>query len=77
MSAVPCVFTLLPNKETSTDKKLLEVITSLVDFQPGLPSRVFMDFEKSVMNSVTAAFPRAELCGCHFHQKQVKNNNIR
>jgi hypothetical protein len=76
MSAVPCVFALLPNKETSTYKKLLEVVSSLVPFQPGLPSRVFMDFEKAVMNSVAAAFPWAKLCGCHFHQKQVKISNI-
>jgi hypothetical protein len=76
MSTVPCVFALLPNKETNTYRKLLDVITSLVDFLPGLPRRVFLDFEKAVMNTVAAAFPQAKLCGCNFHQKQVNTYTI-
>jgi hypothetical protein len=59
-STVPCVYALLPNKDTNTYRKLLDVITSLVDFLPGLPRQVFL----------------AKLCGCNFHHKQVNTYTI-
>jgi hypothetical protein len=59
MSTAPCVFVLLPNKETSTYRKLLDIITSLV-LPAGLPRRLFLDFEKPVMNTVAATFPQAK-----------------
>jgi hypothetical protein len=69
--AVPCVFALLPNKASSTYRKMWEHISSLVDFTAGCPSRFSLDFEQAAMNAVAAALPGVKICGCHFHQTQV------
>jgi hypothetical protein len=60
--AIPCVFALLPDKETNTYTKMWTIICSLVKFEEGLPQRIMTDFEKGVMNTLSRVFPLAEVC---------------
>jgi hypothetical protein len=60
--AIPCVYALLPDKETNTYNKMWTIIYSLVKFEDGLPQRIMTDFEKGVMNTLSSVFPLAEVC---------------
>ncbi len=60
--AIPCVFALLPDKETNTYTKMWTIICSLVKFEEGLPQRIMTDFKKGVMNTLSRVFPLAEVC---------------
>lgn len=73
---VPVAYVLLPNKETATYRKMWEVLTSLITFQPGLPQRVMSDFEKAASNTLQHTFPAATHSGCFFHFKQAVYRNL-
>ena len=63
----PCVYALLPNKTSSTYRRLLN---KLLEIQPALdPSRVMMDFEKAAINVFEDKF-LAIISGCFFHLSQ-------
>jgi hypothetical protein len=59
---IPCVFALLPDKETSTYNKIWTIICSLVKFNEGWPRRIMSDFQKGVMNTLSRVFPLTQVC---------------
>lgn len=64
----PLVYALLPDKSTSTYKR---VFRALQDIEPTLnPTTVLRDFEKSLLAALDAVFPNATLRGCLFHFNQ-------
>ncbi len=53
----PVVFGLLPNKTAATYKLFLEVILSVVTFEPCLP--MMADYERALQATLKTFFPQA------------------
>ena len=62
---VPCIYTLLPNKQQATYTRMFTEIQNLI--QGASPSDVMFDFEKAAMNAAEALFPGVEIKGCFYH----------
>ena len=73
---VPVAYILLPNKDSATYRKMWEVLMSLVNFEPGHPTRITTDFERAAYNTLRETFPLAKLTGCYFHFKQAVYRNL-
>jgi hypothetical protein len=56
------VYSLLPNKETSSYSKIWAVICFHVKYKDSLANMVMSDFEKGVMNTLSWVFPNAQVC---------------
>ena len=66
---IPAVYTLLPNKQFQTYRRLLAVLlTQNMDLSP---SSVLMDFERAAQNAAAEVFPEATVKGCFFHLSQA------
>lgn len=68
----PLVFGLLPNKETSTYVRFLQILrTAAAEKGYHLnPSRLMQDFKKALHNATLKVFPDAQVKGCFFHFSQ-------
>ena len=64
----PCVYALLPDKNTATYKRLFEILKSYRDLQP---RTCIMNFELSAMKALRDAFPGVSVEGCFFHLTQA------
>mgnify|MGYP000265238167 CR=1 FL=1 len=65
---IPICYALLPDKRPDSYKRMIQMIKSA---WPALkPEAVSTDFEKSLMNAFSAAFPEATIQGCLFHLAQ-------
>jgi hypothetical protein len=66
-TTIPVVFGLLPNKTAAaTYKRFWEVIISVVAFEPGLPTRVMVDYERAMQSTLRTFFPQAVHKVCAF-----------
>jgi len=74
--AVPCAFVLLMDKTTASYRLMMKKILEIVDFQPNLPVRVVMDYEKAVWNVVEELLPEAKRTGCYFHMLQALRRHL-
>lgn len=76
---LPILYALLPNKHRETYGRLFQLIK---DMWPQFePETISLDYELAVINSVTEAFPAAQLNGCLFHlvknfKKQIRENGL-
>jgi hypothetical protein len=66
--AVPCVFSLLPNKEKATYLRLAEKVKEEMgnDLKVGT---IMMDYEKGLNNAFNITFENVNVVGCDFHWK--------
>jgi hypothetical protein len=55
--AIPCEYTLLPDRETSSYTKVWSIISSFIKFEVDLPQMIMSGFEKGVMNTLSKVFP--------------------
>ena len=66
---IPCVYALLPNKQSATYVKLLRKLREL---NPQLqPLTVMIDFELASRNALAEVFPGATIQGCFYHLSQA------
>lgn len=70
----PILYAMLPNKQGSTYKKMLEMIKEI---QPGLrPTSISCDFEVAAFQAMKDAFPEVEIRGCFFHLVQNMHKQL-
>ena len=62
---VPCIYTLLPNKQQLTYSPMFTEIHNLI--QGVSPSDIMFDYEKAAMNAAEALFLGLEIKGCFYH----------
>ena len=62
----PAIYALLPDKTRVTYDRMWRMIENLRPQQFN-PDRVSCDFEEALFNSVTLAYPNANIDGCFFH----------
>jgi hypothetical protein len=73
---VPVYYVLLPGKAESIYKFALDQIVQSVDCKL-VPGDLHFDFEKGLINSLRAVFPKARLVGCLFHFKQALQRKMK
>lgn len=61
----PAIFALLPDKQESTYKIMLEIIKKWCPSWS--PELVKVDFEASMMTAIKSTFPQTQISGCSFH----------
>ena len=59
------LYCLLTNKTAATYGRVLAEIHNLVPLAS--PKTILIDFEKAVMNVLSASYPSARVTGCYFH----------
>jgi hypothetical protein len=60
-SAVPAAFILLPDKQMSTYESMMKELKKVVSFEPGVPDRILVDFERAFWISILAALQWAKV----------------
>ncbi|XP_078534929.1 uncharacterized protein LOC144821591 isoform X1 [Lissotriton helveticus] len=64
-TTIPLVYALLPDKNSSTYTEFLTVIKTKILNKS--PAKVIIDFELTMINTVTNLYPDAQIQGCFFH----------
>jgi hypothetical protein len=68
--AVPCAFTLLPNKEKDSYLRLAACIRDELSQLPEVKVKnIMMDYEKGLILAFKTSFPGVSLAGCDFYWK--------
>ena len=75
-------FALLPDKETETYEKLVEVLKVTIDVDNIKMVRLMVDFEKAVWKAFRKHFPSVTIVGCNFHhikaiRKHIADNGLK
>ena len=76
---IPCIFSLLPNKQGATyDRLFLEIANNM---NGKVPTDILFDFEQAALNGARHAFPGIIVKGCFFHLckniwKKIQENGL-
>lgn len=68
-TVVPLVYSLLPDKQSSTYTEFLSVLKSKIPNKS--PRKVIMDFELPMMNTIKKLYMDSQIQGCFFHFSQA------
>ncbi|XP_069058743.1 uncharacterized protein [Pleurodeles waltl] len=68
-TTIPLVYALLPDKDSSTYTEFLTVIKEKTMNKS--PRKVILDFELTMINTITTLFPDTQIQGCFFHFSQA------
>ncbi|XP_078516122.1 uncharacterized protein LOC144781255 [Lissotriton helveticus] len=68
-TVVPLVYSLLPDKQSSTYTEFLSVLKSKMANKS--PRKVIMDFELPMLNTISKLYPDTQIQGCFFHFSQA------
>jgi hypothetical protein len=69
--SIPVLHVLMTNKDQGLYAVILERFKALIG--PYNPESTMTDYEKAILNTMSAAFPGSRVSGCRFHFSQAGN----